>query len=60
MLLAEVHPWRYANPVRPHPEPFLALAGGTALLAGDAFAGPRVEGAMLSGLAAAHAVLAGS
>lgn len=56
-LAARVQRWRYAGPVDVHPdatvvwgdEPIIALAG-------EAFAGPKVEGAYLSGVAAADAV----
>lgn len=54
-----LHRWRYATPVRPWPERFLEVAPG-AFLAGDAFGGPRVEGAYLSGRAVAAAVAAES
>jgi len=47
-----LHRWRYATPVRPWPERWLEVGPG-AFLAGDAFGGPRVEGAYLSGRAAA-------
>jgi len=56
ILHAEVHRWRYATPETPHPERCLVAGGGRILLAGDAFGGPRVEGAFLSGLAAARAL----
>lgn len=58
---AAVKRWRYATPVETWPEPTVAVAVGATgpvLLAGDAFAGPRVEGAWLSGVAAAEALLA--
>ncbi len=49
--------WRYATPRTIWPEPCWRAADGPPLvLAGDAFDGPRVEGAALSGLAAADAV----
>jgi predicted NAD/FAD-dependent oxidoreductase len=46
------HRWRYATPVRPWPERWFEAAPGV-VLAGDAFGGPRIEGAYLSGRAAA-------
>ena len=45
--------WRYSTPVVVHPEPTLSVAGGSVVLAGDAFGGPTMEGALRSGLAAA-------
>lgn len=54
----EVHRWRYAEPVQPYPHPFLPASTPAPLVfAGDAFGGPRVEGAALSGLAAADYLL---
>lgn len=49
--------WRFAAPRTIWPDPCWQQAGGSLVLAGDAFAGPRVEGAHNSGLAAAHALL---
>jgi predicted NAD/FAD-dependent oxidoreductase len=57
IVAAQVQRWRYAGPVEVHPEP--TVVWGTApvvALAGEAFAGPKVEGAFLSGIAAAGAV----
>ncbi len=54
----QVKRWRFATPRTIWPEPcYLAEAAAPLVLAGDAFAGPRVEGAILSGLAAADALL---
>lgn len=56
---AEIKRWRYALPTVLHPEPYLRPTGVSALyLGGDGFASPRVEGAALSGLAIADALLA--
>lgn len=55
----QVHRWRYSQPVVTHPEPCLFTNKPAPLsFAGDAFGMPRVEGAFLSGRAAAQALLA--
>jgi len=47
--------WRFATPQTVWPEP--CWVSDSLALAGDAFAGPRIEGAAVSGLAAAAAIL---
>ena len=55
----QVHGWLYSKPLQVDERPCAMVGQGPPLvLAGDAFAGPRVEGAALSGWAAAEAVLA--
>ncbi|MEM7096232.1 MAG: FAD-dependent oxidoreductase [Actinomycetota bacterium] len=56
---SQLKKWRYAGPVTPIPERTLVVAssGRRIALAGDAFGGPKVEGAFNSGLAAAAALL---
>ena len=50
--------WRYSWVTQPHPEPcLLAREEPQLLFAGDAFGQPKVEGASLSGLAAADTLL---
>jgi predicted NAD/FAD-dependent oxidoreductase len=53
---AQVKKWRFATPRTPWPDPCWIANDGPVVLAGDAFAGPRVEAAHNSGLAAANAV----
>ena len=51
-LRVQLHRWRYSIPTRLHPERCISLEEPAPLvLAGDAFGGPRIEGAALSGLA---------
>ncbi len=54
----QVHGWRYSKPMRVDEEPCVLVSQSPPLvLAGDAFGGPRVEGAAVSGWAAAAAIL---
>jgi predicted NAD/FAD-dependent oxidoreductase len=56
----QVHGWRFSKPLRVEAHPCCVLSASPPLvLAGDAFAGPRVEGAVLSGWAAADALKQG-
>ena len=53
-----VYRWENSQPVTPHDEPFVYTEGPPPLVfCGDAYAGPKVEGAVLSGLAAAEKLL---
>ncbi|MBL8155835.1 MAG: FAD-dependent oxidoreductase [Anaerolineae bacterium] len=55
---AHLKRWRYAQPIVTHPERCLLASGLSPLVfAGDAFGESRVEGAYLSGLAAAAALI---
>lgn len=54
-----VQRWRYARPTVLHPERCLVVSGVPPMvLAGDAFGGAKVEGAVLSGTAAAESIRA--
>ena len=53
-----VYRWEYSQPTAPHDEPFVYVEGPPPLVfCGDAYAGPKVEGAVTSGLAAAERLL---
>ena len=55
---ASLQRWRYAGPVTPWPDPYCMVhQDPLVVLAGDAFAGPKVEGAHNSGRAAAKVIL---
>lgn len=56
VLDAQVKKWRFAGPVEPWPDPYWIDPGHRLVLAGDLFAGPKVEGAFNSGIAAAAAL----
>lgn len=55
----QVHAWLYSKPAAPVEQRYLVISDRPMLvLVGDAFGGPKVEGAVLSGWAAAEAILA--
>jgi len=57
--LTRVHRWRYSRTSQSHPDACVVVdSPGPLAFAGDGFAGEDIEGAMLSGLAAAEAILA--
>jgi predicted NAD/FAD-dependent oxidoreductase len=51
---SQVKKWRFATPRTPWPERIWQHE--SLIIAGDAMRGPKVEGAALSGLAAANAI----
>ncbi len=55
----QIHRWKFSLPTVSYPDACCVVRGGDLpiVLAGDAFAGPRIEGAALSGLAAAGRLL---
>lgn len=55
----ELKRWRYAGPIVPHPQRCVSVVEepGLIVLGGDAFGGPKVEGAFNSGLACAQEIL---
>ncbi|MBA3442204.1 MAG: FAD-dependent oxidoreductase [Pyrinomonadaceae bacterium] len=54
---AQVKRWRYSKPTQTFNERCLFVPDPPLAFAGDAFGGPRVEGAALSGLAAASSIV---
>ena len=54
IVASEYKKWRFATPRKLWPDPY--FAAGTLVFAGDAFAGPKVEGAVLSGRKSAEYV----
>lgn len=53
----QIQRWRYAGPVNVHPDQTVVWGNEPVVaLAGEAFAGPKVEGAFMSGRAAAEAI----
>lgn len=58
VLTSEIKRWRYARPLGMFSEACMVLQGDLPLiLAGDAFGGPRIEGAAISGMTAADVLL---
>ena len=51
VLKYQVHRWRYSSPKTFHTQPYLALSEIPLIMAGDGFVAPKVEGAVLSGIA---------
>jgi predicted NAD/FAD-dependent oxidoreductase len=60
VLHRDAHRWRFALPAEGLPVQVPLDAGRALVLAGDAYRGGRIEGAYLSGLAAARALGAGA
>lgn len=56
VIASQFKRWRFATPMKVWPDAHWSDESGTVVLAGDAFAGPKVEGAVTSGLSAAHAL----
>ena len=60
ILETQLKRWRYATPVGVFPQRTFSTGDGRILLAGDAFGGPKIEGAFLSGMAAAAQINRGA
>ena len=56
IIKCQVHRWRYSIPKTFYPQPCLALSELPLVMAGDAFVSPRIEGAVLSGIAAGELI----
>ena len=52
----QVHRWRYSLPKSLYDKPCLALPQLSLIMAGDAFVAPKIEGAVLSGIAAMESI----
>lgn len=52
----KIHRWRYSLPKTFYPDPCLALSELPLVMAGDAFVAPKIEGAVLSGMAAGQLI----
>jgi predicted NAD/FAD-dependent oxidoreductase len=57
ILASNYKRWRFATPQRTWPDRHWMNDAGNFAIAGDAFSGPRIEGAALSGLSAARALI---
>ena len=53
----QVHRWRYSLPATFYHQPYCAIQEPPLVMAGDAFVAPKIEGAALSGIAAADYIL---
>lgn len=53
LVSTTLHRWKFSEPRATHPEPYVWLPELSLGFCGDAFGGPRVEGAAVSGLALA-------
>lgn len=53
----QVHRWRYSLPKTFYHQPCLTLPEMSLVMAGDAFVAPKIEGAVLSGIAAGESIV---